>query len=83
MLNPAEDVDISLISGISAAQCKNMLTRNKSALLAHFKQGKKPNQRSLCGIVAQLSRMTPSGSSESASLFIEFMKLCVEHKLHT
>ena len=75
VLNAEEKVDVNLVSAMTACGTKQMKSRTKSALIAHFKQGRDMNQRSLCGLTAELCKMTPSANAESAAVFIEFMKL--------
>ena len=82
VINAAEVVDTNLVTAITACTTKNMKERTKSAIIAHFKQGKDMNQRSICGLVAELVKLNPSANADTAAVFLEFMKLILKHKLH-
>ena len=83
VIDDKEKVDLSLVSALTSTATRNMKCRSKSALIAIFKQGKDINQRSLCGIVCQLAQMSPSANADTANIFTEFMKCCLEQELHT
>ena len=78
-----EKVDASLVSAITACDTKNMKFRGKSGLIAFLKQSREINQRTLCGLISQLSSCTPSASVESATMILEFIRLALKKKLHT
>ena len=80
--NAEEVVDHGLVSAISSATTKCMKQRTKESIISYFAQGKVLNQRSLAGLIAQLVKLTPGANADTASIFIEFLRLIVKKKLH-
>ena len=71
----SETVDPLLVHALAACRTQDMNVRTRASLCGWFAKAKELNQRSLVGIVSNLSKLHAGASANSAHVCLSFLKM--------